>query len=794
MFHNYYNFIETDKVLFSKKDKSLIMRTNLLFALSFITLMSYAQQIPDDIKPPSWSQHQLSQMVPHKLPLFDVEKIQKEDVIKDQNKSIPWRFGHEIYVGHNFNDVGEWTTLDNGDRIWRMTYTSKNAQSLNFMFDVFKIPEGAKLYVYNNAKDDLLRPFTHHNNNPEEVLGTWLVQGNQAWVEYYQPSNVVGEAKITIGSVVHGYRSAESYQKALGDSRDCNQDVDCDITYATDLFELNTRKEEVKKAVGLLVTGGTGFCSGTLINNTNNDGTPYFITANHCAGEDEGSWAFRFNWRSPEPSCSTTSPSVDGSYNQTVSGAILRANSSRSDMKLVEITDMSFFSNNPEVVWSGWNRSKTEVPSVNFGIHHPSGDIQKVSRDDNGAYRASTSVIGKNTQVWRIDQWELGTTEKGSSGSGLFNQNGHLIGVLAGGLSACKGTSNNGRNDFYGRFGVAWDYGNSPSSRLKEWLDPSNLGIEVLDRYPMVRTYDIDARVASGTHNSFEICEEDFTPKIILINSGVLALTSADISYNIDEESSTIINWTGNLESGENIVIATPIFSDLSPGNHALTISVSNPNGTVDENPNNDTNVFNFKVWPSYETSTIILNILTDDYPKETSWGLFDSSGTEVLSGPTVTYSPATSYQETITIPNKDECYTFTLFDEAGDGICCDWNGGSYSLEDENGNIIISGGDFSYEESVLFSVKTPLSVDEFNLKNWINIYPNPVNDNLIVTLTRVNDNVDFQIFNTLGQQVGKGNLASNQTHILNMSSYQSGIYFIKLSTSTNSMVQKLIKN
>jgi lysyl endopeptidase len=265
-----------------------------------------------------------------------------------------------------------------------MTYKSEGAYTLNFMFDMFWIPEGATLYIYNNEKNDLIRPFTHHNNNPKEVLGTWLVNGDQAWIEYYQPANVAGEAKLTVGSVIHGYRTAETYRRALNDSGACNHDVDCDISPSSDPFEIDTRKEEVKKASGMLVTGNTGFCSGTLVNNTNNDGTPYFLTANHCGGGEAG-WAFRFNWRSPNPSCGAFTNSTNGSFNQTVSGSILRAASSQSDSELVEITDASFFNNNPDVVWSGWNRSLSYVPTINFGVHHPSGDIQKTCREDDGA-------------------------------------------------------------------------------------------------------------------------------------------------------------------------------------------------------------------------------------------------------------------------------------------------------------------------------------------------------------------------------------------------------------------------
>ena len=218
------------------------MKIKLLFTLLFVTTLSYAQLIPEDVKPPSWSLNDLSELKPYKLSSFNLKKLQEEDKINDKDKSIPWRFGYDIYVDHNFNEVGEWTTLANGDRIWRMAYISKGAKSLNFLFDVFYLPEGAKLYVYNDAKDDLIRPFSHFNNNPEEVLGTWFVKGEKAWIEYYQPAHVTGNAKITVGSVVHGYRTAETYQKALGDSGDCNHDVDCDITPASDPYGLDALK------------------------------------------------------------------------------------------------------------------------------------------------------------------------------------------------------------------------------------------------------------------------------------------------------------------------------------------------------------------------------------------------------------------------------------------------------------------------------------------------------------------------------------------------------------------------
>jgi lysyl endopeptidase len=770
------------------------MKLNLLFVFLLFITLSFAQQIPDDIKPPSWFLETLNVIKPYKLASFDVKALMDEDIVNDKDKSKPWRFGHEIYVDHSANDVGEWTTLPNGDRIWRMTYKSEGAHTLNFMFDIFWIPEGATLYVYSNDRNDLIRPFTHHNNNPEELLGTWFVKGDQAWIEYYQPANVVGDPKLTVGSVVHGYRTADSYKKALNDSGACNHDVDCDISPASDPFEINTRKEEVKKSTGLLLTG-VGLCSGTLVNNTNNDGTPYFLTALHCGG-GEGSWAFRFNWRSPNTSCGTFTNSTNGTFNQTVSGATRRAASSQSDMKLVEITDTSFFNTNPDVVWAGWNRSTSQTPQINFGVHHPAGDIQKTCRDDGGAIRTVTNFQGNpTTQMWRINDWDIGVTEGGSSGSGLFNEDGHLIGMLSAGSAACVGTNDNGGFDIYGRFGVAWGFGTSSTSRLRDWLDPNNTNVMTVDVFPSLIEFDIDAAVSTGSSNQDLLCNEDFAPQVTLINRGTFTLTSANVSYSLDTAPETVINWTGSLSMGDEIVLAVPVYSNLSPGSHTFTVSAVNPNGTTDENTGNDAVAFNFEIAPEFLTNTIVFNILTDNYGSETTWQLINSTGAIVSNGPATAYTNAVTFQEVITIPVLNECYTFTIFDSQNDGICCGFGSGNYNLQDDSGNFIInSTGNFDSSEAVTFNIQDPLSVDEFGLDRLVRLYPNPVDDILNVTLTSTNEDLSYSIYNTLGQQVSKGNLKANRTQSINMSHQESGIYFIKLSTPTHRMVRKIIKN
>jgi hypothetical protein len=176
-----------------------------------------------------------------------------------------------------------------------------------------------------------------------------MVSGEHIWIEYFEPKKSKDLGRLTIGNIIHGYRTLDMDNpntpgtRALNDSGPCIVDVNCDITATS--VAANDIKDNVKKSVGMIVVGGNGACSGALVNNTNNDGTPYFLTANHCLGGSVGGWAFRFNWSSDESvaDCATNAPSVDNSFIQTASGAILRAANSESDMALVEITDTSFF-------------------------------------------------------------------------------------------------------------------------------------------------------------------------------------------------------------------------------------------------------------------------------------------------------------------------------------------------------------------------------------------------------------------------------------------------------------------
>ena len=395
---------------------------------------------------------------------LDVDALAAEDAVTATMKDAPWRFGVEHEVAWNMDNSGTWTE-EQGFRVWRLPVRAVGATSLSFYLSSFMVPKGGELFVWTANRDHFIGAFTHENVKDWGGLALSLVEGDHVVLEYREPLGIPPTGVIEVEQVVQGYRSLLRREAELqaenasygpfGNSGACNINVNCpegaDWTVE-------------KQAVALIVNGGFAACTGSLVNNTANDGTPYFLTANHCLGTPN-TWTYYFNHESSTCSGST------GPTNNSISGGTLLVNNGGSDVALIEL------SSTPPASWgveyAGWDASNSAHSSA-VGIHHPSGDVKKICFEDNAPY---TSTAG-GAQVWWINAWELGVTEPGSSGSPLFNQDHRIIGQLYGGAAACSGSVNNGSYDYYGRFDISWGLG------VSQYLDPLGTGVLVLDGYP----------------------------------------------------------------------------------------------------------------------------------------------------------------------------------------------------------------------------------------------------------------------------------------------------------------------
>ena len=460
------------------------MKKLLLFFV-FCYSTTLISQVTNEGKPASWGFTKKDGLTAISLPPIDIKKIKTEDDINDKLDAKPYRVGVVHKVNYGFDNAGVWTQLANGDRIWRILFSSKDAVHLSVNFDQFSLPQGSYIYLYNEDRTDLLGAYTFTANNDKNVLGTDFVNGDNLWIEYYEPKKVKGQGSLNISNVIHGYRMGHTFQKGYYDSfqkieesGDCNHDVDCPIG-----ADFEAERDLLKKSVARLSMGNGFICTGALINNTAQDKKPYFLTASHCFFDaddnpsDPALYSMRFNWISPDPACAAVTNSTNSSFNVTSGGSVLRARNEGSDVMLVELNGA--IDPNWDVTYAGWDRTDTN-PTFEVSIHHPSGDIMKISRDDTGATKATSS----GADVWLIggigggsgNGWELGVTEGGSSGGPLFDQNGRIIGQLFGGNAACSGTTDNDDFDVYGRFAISWDTGTTTSTQLKYWLAPTSVG------------------------------------------------------------------------------------------------------------------------------------------------------------------------------------------------------------------------------------------------------------------------------------------------------------------------------
>jgi len=408
----------------------------------------------------------LSENVPIiELSKFDNDALRAED-LRHADKGNPLRIGVSHILNYNMNNCGRLDILANGDRIWRVAFKSPDAENIEASFSKFIIPEGADLFMYNEAHDYVIGSYNEKNTMEGNIFYAEAIPGDVIYMEYYEPQWAKFHGELAIDMIGHIYRNIlDPYP---------NQSGACHINVAC--TEANSYRKQVDAVVYMEMTeqnGDTYLCSGAMINNMRNDRTPYVYSAEHCYdGTAYKTWKFYFNYQTA--TCTGTTQKPLSRF--VVTGYEVKASGSRtasSDFLLVKITGNFINSKRDSIFFAGWDNS-TSTPTIGCGIHHPEGDFKKISIPQNVISDPSM------TRFWQVS-WKTssnkGVTEQGSSGSPLFNANGLIVGSLCCGSSACDYLT--GKDD-YGKLAYAWTNGSNYSSggtnNLKYWLDPDNTG------------------------------------------------------------------------------------------------------------------------------------------------------------------------------------------------------------------------------------------------------------------------------------------------------------------------------
>lgn len=450
-----------------------MVKRYLFLIIIFISVLSYRSkaQVSYGGSPASFNSLKSLKI---QFPVIEMAAVNNLDLqfINAQSKN-PYKkftFAKSFDVDISPDNAGVWDEA-NGMKIWRVGIRSKGAYSLNILFDRAILPTGASIFIYTPDHQILRGAFTANNEQSSGMLPIFPLPGDEIIVEYNEPAKVSNSAELHISKVNHDYKNVIG-TRPLGEGGVCNLDV-----YCKDAATLKREKQSVVQ----LVIGGTDLCTGTFVNNTKRDKTPYLITAGHCIqkASDAQQTVFTFNYESPF--CGQKG-SVNGYADQTMTGSILRARSDSLDFALVELEMIPPPEYRP--YYAGWDHNKTSPVSTK-SIHHPKGDVKKVSIDNDppgiSTYSSSGHVLNS---FWWIKKWDIGTTEAGSSGGPLFNEGNLVIGSLTGGTATCDHST----DDYFSMMYYQWNFSPIVNRQLKKWLDPANTGLmkmEAMDPYSL---------------------------------------------------------------------------------------------------------------------------------------------------------------------------------------------------------------------------------------------------------------------------------------------------------------------
>jgi hypothetical protein len=677
------------------------------------------------------------------MPAIDNITMKMQNRQKDQNHLKPFTFAHSFKVSLNLTNSGVWYNTSKVN-VWQLRIRSVGAYSLNLIFDRFKLPENAKLFIINEKSGEIKGAYTSENNSASNVFAVEPIAGDELLLQYEEPVNVQFIGELEIAKVAHDFVGiVASNHRPLGISGTCNINVNCDIADGL---------ENIRDGVCRIIIKGTEICTGTLVNNTALDGTPYLLTAYHCISTDAlaQTSVFLFNYESPY--CG----SIDGDVSHSLSGSSLKASLDSLDFALVRLNNSIPDNFRPYLV--GWNRKNT-APSSSMSIHHPLGDIKKVSIDDNAAVTAKFNNSYLNNGFWRILSWEHGVTEEGSSGGPLFDQNKLLIGSLTGGSASCPPGLPN--NDYFEKFALAWNYQTQTNKQLKAWLDPNGSGVEKLE-----------GMVLNSAKTS---C----TAKTNFTNNDVHALVK------ITDGTTSKGYWAGSNSSGFTEFAEQFSFSKsceisgISIGVAKVNIASTAPYINIkvysgSDKPNGD---------PIYSEKFYIKNLYGDamnylsfSTPVKTSGNFFISYDISNLSS---------SDSLMVYIANRTSNLTNSFLLKKQQA----WS--TYNSQNLNGY----GSAILMEINVCNVVDTASVVDPIPGITSALFYPNPLYGSKLLTIEtedEIDSTDDVEVFDLMGkiQNISVTQTATNQ---LKLSFYgkRSGIYFVRLKAGGKSVKGKI---
>jgi lysyl endopeptidase len=547
----------------------------------------------------------------------------------------PILFALPISLDLNLTNSGQWYELPNGDRVWWIQLSATGAEALGVLYQHMYLPPGSRLTMFHPVHEEITGTYTQKDVPPTHRFQTGFLDGEQCVLEYYEPLAFRDRGRLEIFRADYAFLDPEEQSQRLlnfgfGAADPCNININC-----PEGANWQDEKRGVCR-VQMTLVEGTGWCSGSLLNNTLEDGTPYILSGFHCQDGFTPMydlWRFDFNYEGPE----CVNPGVEPDFD-SVLGCMMRSGYQASDFLLVEATAPIPADYN--VYFNGWDRNDG-VPGTATHIHHPAADIRKIAVDTQAAVIHPVPINWNNGVTTPPDHhfrvvFDHGTFEPGSSGGPLFSTAGLVVGQLHGGVIGCDQVLT-----YHGRLFQSWTGGGTNDSRLSDWLDPDNSGVLTLP----------------GTYGPGGAPLADLGGRVATLDgsgiAGVMVVLSGAVQDTLLTDTTGTYVFT-DLPIGMDYVI-TPI-KDTDADNGVTTLDMvdirkdilnldplDHPLDFISADANNTSSVSTLDM---VDIQKVILQLETQ-FPSNTSWRFVDADHVLPL--------PPGNYPEAISISNLDQ-------------------------------------------------------------------------------------------------------------------------------------------
>jgi hypothetical protein len=379
---------------------------------------------------------------------------EKTPIDEDSTTEDPLLYDYADLLTVNYTMSNGNITTTSAGKVWTLRIAVTNAVNVGFSFNLFNLSSTAQLFVFNEERSVMIGPVKKSQFTNSTAVSIVPMPGDKIIIYVLEPGNVgTFQSVVSVNRVEAGYMPVDqpgSTGVTILSHTDCIPNLLC-----------GGNQISGRAVARIFVDGFWG--TGTLLNNQSENGRPLVLTAYHLLDNDRvfgypvgngnidadeifslARARFQFGfWRT----------ACNGSTNANTpfyTGAVIRAQWRNSDMILLELLNPPWVGDG--VNYAGWNRGSAAPDGANsYIIHHPRHVDMRWTKTKN-----VKSYINGN--FWSA-HYSQGVVMRGSSGAGLFNPQGQVVGQLRSGWSSCHFTD---FGDRYGKIERSWSGGLGP--------------------------------------------------------------------------------------------------------------------------------------------------------------------------------------------------------------------------------------------------------------------------------------------------------------------------------------------